>query len=149
MSVGDNMEAGRNFGWPGISGGREYADVASEQPSPGLTRAEPRLCKGDPRATLTDQLRGAKEVDEMLVIVQAPHAFTPRRFEPKHLLHLTAQLNVLGKDPHDEGRFVRFGKDAESAERDEVAEERELVPCAVVESLRGPEGRQEVEGQLW
>ena len=85
----------------------------------------------------------------MLVIVQSPHAFTPRRFEPKHLLHLTTQLDVLGKDPQDEGQFVRFGKDAESAERDEVAEEGELVSCAVVESLRGTERRQEVEGELW
>lgn len=116
------------------------------QPGP-LALAEPRLCK-ETRARLTDQLRGAKEVDEMLVIVQSPHAFTPRRFEPKHLLHLTTQLDVLGKDPHDEGLFVRLGKDAESAERDEVAEEGELVPCAVVESLRGAEGRQEVEREF-
>jgi len=85
----------------------------------------------------------------MLVVVEPPHALAARRLEPKHPLHLSHRLDVLGKDPHDEGALVLLSEDARTEEAHEEGDERELVPCAVVEPRRRPKRGEQVEAQVW
>ena len=56
----------------------------------------------------------------MLVVVEPPHALAARRLEPKHPLHLSHRLDVLGKDPHDEGALVLLSEDARTEEAHEA-----------------------------
>lgn len=100
------------------------------------------------RGGRTDELRRAKEVHEVLVVVQAPHALAPRRLEPEDPLHLAHGLDVLGKDAQDERALVALGEDARADEAHEVGDEGQLVARAVVETLRRAEGRHEVEVEL-
>lgn len=73
-----------------------------------LTRTQRMGTNVTANKQLTGQLRRAEQVDEVLVVVEPPHAFTPRRLESKHLLDLSADVDVLLEDAGDECLFVRF-----------------------------------------
>lgn len=80
----------------------------------------------------TAQLRCSPEVDEVLVVVQSPDSLTPRRLQLVHLLQLPHDVQVGSEHPRHERLFVLGAEDADQAQDEEVGEEGELVPCAVV-----------------
>lgn len=68
------------------------------------------------------------------MIIEAPHAFTPGRFELKHLLQSPDQVEVSDKHARDECLLVFWTEHADQAQYQQVGEERQFVTCAIVQS---------------
>lgn len=128
MEGGERIEAGRRVGW-----------AAVKAVSWGTTRRD---------GERTAKLGSAPEVDEVLVVVQSPHALAPRRLQLEHLLELAHDVEVRDKDARNHRLLVGGRENANEAEDEEVGEEGELVTRPVVESRCRAERRAEVVAEL-
>lgn len=94
------------------------------------------------------QLRGAEQERQELVVVEPPHAVRAGRLEVVRHLHPAHEHEVAREYAQDELREGGARQQRELVEAQQPAEEVELVPRPVVDARRVAEAAGEVERQL-